>query len=269
MRLISPFKDHYDAFLRDGDTSTTWERKTSVVTEPPPGPEADLVKKQRLMKWKDAVAMHEEFPDCGTVRFKLNPYWTYETEMRVMPIVISIAGKLKLFLTIYENRFYNKSLDYSPCWCGTYDEAIVKFEELARLLVKNRSSPKSESRHFVRNYTFATEKFVFSEKGLSAWEVKWGNATSTIESHVACSAPLYLSHGGIIVANPLLSDFGVYRHIDAYTVAQEIEVYLNNELAMQRDPIPKRTDDLIRDAHGFDKNSFRNTKPDRRTRKSR
>jgi hypothetical protein len=40
-------------------------------------------------------------------------------------------------------------------------------------------------------------------------------------------------------------------------------------MALQRDLVPARTDELIRDAHGFDNRSFRNTKPDRRSRKAR
>ena len=67
--------------------------------------------------------------------------------------------------------------------------------------------------------------------------------------------------------NPSLKEYGFQRLIDPYTAHQEIEMFLSSTLATEKNPIPKRTQELIRDAHSFDKNSFRNTKPDRRKRK--
>jgi len=266
MRLISSFKDHYDAFLRDGDLSTTWERKTATVTESPLGPENVTLKTMRLVQWKTAITMAEEFPDL-----MYRPEY-YRYDVKIPTAVISIAGKLHLVLCIREGWHpKNAACDYKPTWAGSYNEAIGKFKEPAEYLIKNRRLPVSESvkRYYSHEPIFADEKFTASERGLAAWQEKWGSATSTIESHVACNSPVYIVRGDTVVANPNLADFGLYRRIDAYTIAQEIEVYMNNELAVQRDPIPKRTDELIRDAHGFDKHSFRNTQPDRRARKSR
>jgi len=69
------------------------------------------------------------------------------------------------------------------------------------------------------------------------------------------------------VVNPCLKDlsFSSVRH--PHLLAQDIDQYLGNQMARQVDPIPVRTQELIRDAHGFDDKSFKHGTPDRRTRK--
>lgn len=57
--------------------------------------------------------------------------------------------------------------------------------------------------------------------------------------------------------NPRLNVWGFQKVFDPYTAYQELDMYLSNQLADQQDPVPQRTQELIRDAHGFDDWSFK------------
>ncbi len=60
-----------------------------------------------------------------------------------------------------------------------------------------------------------------------------------------------------ITLNPRLADLEFQRILPPYDVFQSIETYLFNELAEQTNPPVEISDDIRRDAHGFDKRSFR------------
>lgn len=103
-------------------------------------------------------------------------------------------------------------------------------------------------------------------------------AHDTHDLHRRLDTPIFSlssARSTVLSVNPCLSPRGMYDVSytslfgDPRAVYQEIEMYLGTHLAQQVDPIPARTDDLIRDAHGFDKLSFRHGRPDRRARKQR
>lgn len=62
-----------------------------------------------------------------------------------------------------------------------------------------------------------------------------------------------------IILNPRLTDLGVQAILPPTEAWQAISMMLNGPLARQADPIPKRTQRLIADAHGFNEHSFRNS----------
>ena len=60
-----------------------------------------------------------------------------------------------------------------------------------------------------------------------------------------------------IEANPRLNAYAFAKVKDPYTARQEIEQYIGNNLAQQRDPEVHVSDEIRAESHGFDKHSFR------------
>jgi hypothetical protein len=78
---------------------------------------------------------------------------------------------------------------------------------------------------------------------------------------IALGAPIVVVTDAEVTVNARLLDWGFGARRDPYAAWQEISVYLGNNLAQaaQRRPRPV-TDELKAHAHGFDRQSFRNTK---------
>lgn len=62
---------------------------------------------------------------------------------------------------------------------------------------------------------------------------------------------------GVLIKNPILSDFGFHRQLDSYTATQEIEMYLGRLAYNDTPPMPVGSDKVIAESKGFDKYSFR------------
>lgn len=60
--------------------------------------------------------------------------------------------------------------------------------------------------------------------------------------------------------NPNIKFFELTNFINPFEAHQELDMFVNNFFGQKPDPIPERTQELIRDAHGFDKYSFKNQK---------
>jgi hypothetical protein len=81
-------------------------------------------------------------------------------------------------------------------------------------------------------------------------------------------APVFLFHsssqgnhsGYTLRCNPSLKDIGWFRQMSLSTAWQEIDQYLGNQMVVQEDPAPL-SDELRRDAHGFDDHSFKQMSP--------
>ena len=67
-------------------------------------------------------------------------------------------------------------------------------------------------------------------------------------------------HGMVLERNPVLRDLGWQRHAEPFSVWQSVDQYLGNQMARQEDPEPL-SDELRRDAHGFDDRSFKTDAP--------
>lgn len=59
-----------------------------------------------------------------------------------------------------------------------------------------------------------------------------------------------------ITINPSLRDIGLHRCFNPYTLWTKLDEYLNTNMAVQEDPVSNVSDELKRDAHGFDEHSF-------------
>lgn len=60
-----------------------------------------------------------------------------------------------------------------------------------------------------------------------------------------------------LTKNHKLHSIGFAKIKDPYLAFQEIDMFLSNEMATQPDPVPVRTEELIRDSKGFDNQSFK------------
>ena len=70
-----------------------------------------------------------------------------------------------------------------------------------------------------------------------------------------------------VTLDPCLRALGFQSVVDPYTAWQELDMFLGGEMATQQDPVPERTQDLIRDAHGFDDASFKQRSPGKKARR--
>ncbi len=100
----------------------------------------------------------------------------------------------------------------------------------------------------------------------ASFEQWWGDRPADSHAaHLHYGAPVLVfesqrhDRGLRVYVNPNLGALfpriaSIVKPQDAY---QQIDQYLGSRLAQQVDPVPERTQDLIRDAHGFDATSFR------------
>jgi hypothetical protein len=78
---------------------------------------------------------------------------------------------------------------------------------------------------------------------------------------VALRAPVVVVTDRSLVVNPCLREWGLARRVDPYAAWQELSLFLGNTLLLDAPPPPRPIDDALKaHAHGFDGQSFRNTK---------
>jgi hypothetical protein len=78
---------------------------------------------------------------------------------------------------------------------------------------------------------------------------------------IALRAPVVVVTDRSLMLNPCLRDQGFARQVDPYAAWQELSLFLGNTLLLDAPPPPRPVDDALKaHAHGFDGQSFRNTK---------
>lgn len=78
---------------------------------------------------------------------------------------------------------------------------------------------------------------------------------------IALRAPVVVVTDRNLVVNPCLRDHGFARQVDPYAAWQELSMFLGNTLLLDAPPPPRPVDDALKaHAHGFDGQSFRNTR---------
>lgn len=78
---------------------------------------------------------------------------------------------------------------------------------------------------------------------------------------IALRAPVVVVTDRSVVVNPCLRDRGFARRVDPYAAWQELSLFLGNTLLLDAPPPPRPVDDALKaHAHGFDGQSFRNTR---------
>jgi hypothetical protein len=250
MRIISSYKDFYDAYLQDRE-EPVWEREERQVAVFNPNAGALPV---MLEPYREAVRALHEMP---TFQYKDPNYHPYAMHRNtISSYVLVVCGVIVGF---YDGGFtdWKQLLEKYP---NGESKAFgpYKPKRVERSSYQHKHKPFAEYSHY-------------GSQGWDMWASMYQGKNVGPSSHIVADAPTYLVKSSgtwtEVTANPQIKILGLTKYLPAPELSQRIDLYMNNELVKEKNPIPERTQTLIRDAHGFDNQSFKNTKPDRRKRK--
>jgi len=242
MRLIRDFSDFYDGLQStDAEALPLYVRKTSKEVIP-------LKDKARVAQLSALIEPYRDFLPAP-------PRDTYAKRR-----VLGFCGRLQAFYLWSRNAYL--SVD-------SLREAILqvsdrKYDDLESYRIRRA---KEAIRRSDDGATWMDR--TFNDKGWAAWLAngapRW--ETNHDELFRDLDTPVFVAHFDrdghfLIEKNPCLRDLGFHKIYEPYTVWQSIDQYLGNQLAKQPDPVsPGYTDELRRDAHGFDNRSFKSDAP--------
>jgi hypothetical protein len=227
MRVISKFRDYYDSVQAYGvDPKLVYLRAT----------ESERVLMHEAASSR-CVTLSPVFREILGLPFSLNRDWEY-----VDVLLIGFCGQL------YPAFRYHK----------------IVYHTLQKLLSQ---ASDQDRKHF---------EVLFNQKTFS-WDkaltyASWEEATKDLRTlryddvFVSLGVPVFCVELNPyhriyeITLNPNLKNLNfqaVKTPVEAY---QEIAMFLGNQLAQQKDPVPVIDDDTMRDKKGFDKWSFRRHK---------
>ena len=221
MRIISKFRDYYD-------------NAGFYVAEPDP---------------RDAVWVRNTEEE--TVR--RSPF------KKVLPVGVHLTGYGRSGqLMWWEGR---QSHYLTPAVLLCTDIAIPGFlvglHSDMRFVTQKEVNAQPESQKFFEGKTYLNTYLRKQKEALARW-------TQPTETFMELGTPLVLVlqhgiHSWTLIKNPSLTRMG--QHImEASQLYQRLDQYFNSDAARQVDPVPERTNELIRDAHGFDDRSFKHRK---------
>lgn len=237
MRILSPFKDYYDCAMGLGqDTDLVYKR---------------FPEETKLLKYS--------FP------------WCYENvfvptdKAIVSQVVIGFCGSIYPVFKLRNPR----SLGVEECVCFTLSDV----DDFAKAIYHKREYEifcvhKSKDHHRWRgplsrawrkyHWEEVFAKFDdYSKSGQHRQFFKEPHPIFVVEkSEHTYRDPSTLTH------NAMLKPYEFYRVRDPYQAFQDISMYLGN-MAEPRKPIPEISDEVMAEAKGFDKFSFRKQKEKR------
>jgi len=256
MRILSKFHDYYDKALAYG-----FDKSIVFVRNPTDREELDK------RKWAALHAAVTEMP---------------ATHELCLPSLILFCGKAYPVWRIPEVRYpeHDGSYHTAPgrsCFSIEQWKASLTQEHVAsvdwrasRRLDKFLADLAEEPRwKRLRDLT----AFPFTPEGEARWREKHKAVlAATHEFHLAHKTPIALLEERytevFFYLNPRLQDYDFGRAVDPCTAFQEISMYLGGgPLAGQPDPVPEVADEVMRDAKGFDKRSFRTVSPGKKERR--
>ena len=243
MRIISKFHDYYDGLNDGSDQEHVWRRETS------------------------SFLVEQDDPFFFDRDWELSIY--YQMAPLFVPNATPRYSKSGTFLR-FDHDEYRRSLLF---FCGQVFPLVIladavcwTFEEFeTQIDLPNRPFNKQWERD--RKSVYANARKMFSLDSLPAryttlnlrhkcpvllLDIQEQDLGPTRERHNY--QDLYRVR---ITLNPRLADLKFQRVVPPYETFQRIEMYLYNELAEQVDPPVEISDEQRRDAHGFDKFSFR------------
>jgi hypothetical protein len=267
MRIISRFRDYYDGLASyDKDDKPLYLRETRQV------PRETIPGFPTLPKHMPSPPLTGDvWWFCVGICGKL--FYGYRSEWKVywsVPEVLDDIENLTFFPPCDPNR--DSRLGEDP-WSNK------NRRELRDRYKKFRRNDEKRTRRY-KSATHWSGRFYFSQAGWEAFQEKL-TAVPTVkdEAFIAADAPiLYWEDGNsgsgwgdrmTVIVNPDLSELGLTGVMDVYTIAQEIEMYLGNQLAKQEDPASAWSNEGAIQAHGFDDHSFRNIPPGERKERRR
>jgi hypothetical protein len=168
-------------------------------------------------------------------------------------IVLGLCGKLKMYFKYYNSQ--NKVILYDDI------EKYINKLILAKHLIK---SDKQLLRKNKRKYI--NDKV----RNFENWKKVYENNNKNIDVFLKLNTPLFLLQRHFktnLIINPKLRDYNFQSKYSPYEMYQMIEQFLTNELAQSFDKPDNISDELKRDAHGFDKWTFKKHKHQRKGKK--
>ncbi len=275
MRLVSDFKDYYDGIQgMDTDRKPMYVRKNHL----------------EFIASADNARRTELAPLSAVFRAAPTP----PQELAVKTRLLGFCGVLKL-IYVYDEHAYLSVLELleavrsereprrtDDAFSNAHDHGM-SFHSAHQAWRYRQHAAKRHADDKTHVMGAGDRVFYpFNERGWSAWSNSEGRLLSAGHDELfrLLQTPVFVyrgkrlrdtfvpavsrSQGGNVVErNPVLKDMGWQRQVDPYTAWQELDMYLGNQLAVQEDPAPL-SDELRRDAHGFDDRSFKQCAPGER-----
>lgn len=242
MKIISNFKDYYDAVLRHNqDPLPVFVRKNQEV-QIEYHKRSKTPEEQEFLKLVSPLsAALQRLPACGYANRG----------------VVAFCGKLHYY---YRLGGWRTNGRVGGAICYTLDQIIdalqassdYAYKEIAKkLLDPNHVSNK---KHYWR--------YSRSPLTLSSWKSFQEKKQTTLPDEVFRSfkSPILLIENDTFEVNPRLNQYNFASQVDPYTAYQELDMFIGNNMVVQEDPNAHMTDDLKRHAKGFDEWSFRKHK---------
>lgn len=268
MKIISKKQDYYDG---SGNYSVEpiWYRKEEkiVLSETKPNNRLSL----------------------DQVKFLNNTYtsapYIYDLNDRCECIVMGLCGKIfPVFILMHDKCPKYNTSSLSNIHRHSAHMTVESFDEKCKKVIPKKENDERVARikedHDDRRkyrYSFSRRKFSAYKRGVV--ETFQNSLIQSVvdQIFIDLSSPLFIitselvnnNRGGtsrknILIKEPLLNQYMIQKMLDPWTLYQQIEMYLANELVMCKVPPFNTTDKLKRDAHGFDGKSFKNEKGHKR-----
>jgi len=252
MKIVSKFKDYYDnAFGWYNDEPMYIREKKIIEFEDT----KYLLKTKEYKQFREAIEIIENMPDYGDTD-------TFEYGDKKL---IAFCGKAYPFYLIHNSVLgkYFKEICYS---CKNIEKFLKQNEKENKKLIERLNINKIKFHYYSKGYGQINHK---------TWEDFTSKFNFNLSSNIfrELNSPIYLLEKFrfkfILTVNPLLKDYNFQSQVDPYTAYQELEIYLGNDLVNQVDPNINMTDELKRDAKGFDNWSFKRHKEESKKRRKK
>lgn len=243
MRIYSKFKDYYDNVVPPSNTVVWYRKDCSFMLDATKQLPINKAETEFLLNAFEAAPLP---PVVVSLR--------YVTPTHRDILLLGLCGKLYLVYLLYT---FNNTKTELKAFLN-----IVEFVEFYNNNVSN-------SVHFEKNKLWH-KRHPFNEGGINAWYQGCNQTQKVQDIFIKVKTPIFLMkrpevrlNSGTVefYVNPNLSEYGIQRLFDPWTMYQEIEMYLSNTLAVGVEKIPIFSDELKRDAHGFDNWSFKQIGP--------
>lgn len=256
MRIISNFKDYYDGVARMGfDKAIVYKRMTEKV-KAIPSIEYMIDQKNN----EDGQKYSRMF--VGSI--------SQHTDLTVN--FLGFCGRYYPVYTVNKSAPEDAEAKYKyahTCDIEKVPEIVAKvcIEEYKPIPGASKTTTAAE---IVRNFMkhWIGEKPEYWERSSKSQALKVAEKIKKFpdtDPFFQLETPVFLVCGREIIKNPCLKDLGFMGILDPYQTFQEISMFVGGVMAQKHQmPCLVTDDDMIRDTHGFDENSFRNMTPGRK-----
>jgi hypothetical protein len=226
MKVIRSFQDYYDGAL-----SIFNEQVPLYIREEMPGntPKTDAFKETISLNRQIIYVLPKKDPNA--------PPWTNAPiRQELHPIIVGFCGKVYPVYVHFDPLSTKNKLNTTAAFVSP-DEIYSFYEKVEVSQWWNKSET-----------VFEVVKEIVNKPG-------WNDI------FIELATPVFAYGGNKIgfIKNPCLKDLGFQKLWHPYNAAQEIEMFLNNNLCVNNTPVmPVGSDKIIAESKGFDKYSFRN-----------